>query len=119
MDSGCGKTFQTWNATRLITVNFVKNPKTVWGKSAVDIAKQFERAGYSTTIRSSSKGSGKATILEIKGHPSISQIQLHPGGGRHAGAYYKLSTTNKGIVKVVDKKTYVATPGEKVTIIYK
>jgi hypothetical protein len=113
------KTFQAWNATRLITVNFVKNPKTVWGKSAVDIAKQFERAGYSTTIRSSSKGSGKATILEIKGHPSISQIQLHPGGGRHAGAYYKLSTTNKGIVKVVDKKTYVATPGEKATIIYK
>ncbi len=113
------KTFQAWNATRLITVNFVKNPKTVWGKSAVDIAKQFERAGYSTTIRSSNRQGSLAKIVEIKGHPSIQQIQIHPGGGRHAGAYYKLSTTNKGVVKVVDKGTYIPTVGEKAQIIYK
>ncbi|WP_107689100.1 hypothetical protein [Neisseria wadsworthii] len=110
--------FRAWNATRLITVNYVKKPRTIWGKSALDISKSFEKAGYSTTIRSSNRG-GRASIVEIKGHPTIQQIQVHPGGGRHAGAYYKISTTNQGIVKVVDSKTYVPTSGEKAKIIYK
>ena len=65
------------------------------------------------------KWGGRASIVEIKGHPTIQQIQVHPGGGRHAGAYYKISTTNQGIAKVVDSKTYVPTSGEKAKIIYK
>lgn len=44
---------------------------------------------------------------------------MHLGGGRHGGAYYKVSTSKEGIVKVVDKSTYKAMPGEKATIIYK
>jgi hypothetical protein len=35
------------------------------------------------------------------------------------GVYYKISTSDRGIVKVVDKATYKPTPGEKATIIYK
>ena len=39
--------------------------------------------------------------------------------GRHGGGYYKISTTNKGIIKVVDKATYKPTEKEKAKIIYK
>ena len=56
--------------------------------------------------------------IQIKGHKDIQNIQVHPGGGRHGGAYYKISTSSKGIIKVVDKATYVAAPGEKATIIF-
>jgi hypothetical protein len=44
-------------------------------------------------------------------------IQVHPGGGMHEGAYYKISTSTVGKIKVVDPKTYKATPGEKAKII--
>lgn len=47
------------------------------------------------------------------------KIQVHPVEGRHSRAYYKISTTNQGIVKVVDSKAYVPTSGEKAKIIYK
>jgi hypothetical protein len=59
-----------------------------------------------------------ACIVEIDGNKEIAQIQVHPGGGRHSGAYIKIST-NQGIVKVVDPATYQPTPGEKATIVDK
>ena len=93
--------------------------KKIWGKTADDIAESFLKKGYEVVIRRSTKGSKKAVIVKIKRHPNISQIQIHPGGGRHGGAYYKISTTQQGIIKIVDKKTYIPTPGEKATIIYK
>jgi hypothetical protein len=56
--------------------------------------------------------------IRIKGHKEITNIQVHPGGGRHGGSYYKISTSNRGKLKVVDKTTYKPIPGEKATIIY-
>jgi hypothetical protein len=38
--------------------------------------------------------------------------QVHPGGGRHGGGYYKISTSQHGTLKVVDKKTYKAMSDE-------
>lgn len=95
----------------------IDDPKSVHGKSADEIAKEFKDAGFDTNVRDSTKGSKKATIVEIKGHPEITQIQVHPGGGRHEGAYTKISTSTKGIIKVVNSKTYKPTPGEKATIV--
>jgi filamentous hemagglutinin len=58
-----------------------------------------------------------AQIIAIERHPHITQIQIHPGGGRHGGRYYKISTCTQGEIKVVDNATYRPTPGEKATII--
>ncbi len=87
----------------------------LWGKSADDIAKAFEKAGFKTTVRVSR--SGKAKIVEVAKHPAITQIQVHPGGGRHVGAHVKISTSTKGKIKVVDSATYVADAAEKATIV--
>jgi len=93
-------------------------PEKIWGLTASQVASEFSSAGYSAEIVQSTRGSGLARIIRIKGHPSISQIQVHPGGGRHLGAYYKISTTDQGIIKVVDKLTYAPEVGEKARIIY-
>lgn len=94
------------------------NPKIIWGRSPEEIADVLRLAGRQVISRQSKKGSKLAQILEIKGDRKIMQIQVHPGGGRHGGSYYKISTSDKGIIKVVDRATYVAIPGEKATIIY-
>lgn len=86
----------------------------LWGRSADEIAKTFNDAGYGTVVRQSTRGSQRSTIIEISGHSSIGQIQVHPGGGIHGGAYVKIST-NKGIIKVVDHD-YLVLPGEKATL---
>ena len=102
-----------------IATNFTKTPQAIWGRSTDDIAKDFKAAGYQVNVRQSSRGSGQAVIIEVKGHPENSQIQYHPGGGRHGGSYYKVSTTTQGTMKVVDPSTYKPTQGEKATIINK
>ena len=122
--TGTINTTQTGNvSTSSVKVNiandFIKNPQSIWGKSADDIAKDFQAAGYQVNVRQSSRGSGQAVIIEVKGHPEISQVQIHPGGGRHGGSYYKVSTTTQGTVKVVDSNTYKPSAGEKATIINK
>ncbi|GED79516.1 hypothetical protein PFL02_63660 [Pseudomonas fluorescens] len=33
------------------------------------------------------RGFSKTRIVEVKGYPQISQIQVNSGGGRHEGAY--------------------------------
>ncbi|XKM14526.1 VENN motif pre-toxin domain-containing protein [Orbaceae bacterium ac157xtp] len=102
-----------------IANDFTKSPQAIWGRSADDIAKDFQAAGYQVNIRQSSRGSGQAVIVEVIGHPEISQIQVHPGGGRHGGSYYKISTTTQGTIKVVDPITYKSSAGEKAIIIGK
>lgn len=102
-----------------IAASFTKTPQAIWGRSTDDIAKDFKAAGYQVNVRQSTRGSGQAVIIEVKGHPEISQIQYHPGGGRHGGSYYKVSTTTQGTMKVVDPSTYKPTQGEKATIINK
>jgi Flp pilus assembly pilin Flp len=103
-------------AGKLDVGQVVQNPKSVWGKSADEIADSFNAAGYKATVRQSTKGSQQAQIIEIKGHKEITQIQVHPGGGRHGGAYVKISTSTQGKIKVVDPATYKPTPGESVDI---
>ena len=101
----------------LDAVNILENPRSLWGKSAAEIAEEFKEKGFIATVRQSTRGSGKAQIIEIEGHPSVTQIQVHPGGGRHGGTYIKISTSTEGVVKIVDPATYKAMPGEKARIV--
>ncbi|WP_437580754.1 SpvB/TcaC N-terminal domain-containing protein [Sorangium sp. So ce887] len=98
---------------------FLKDPPAIWGRTAQDIADAFGTAGYSTTVRGSLRGSRASTIVEISEHPSINQIQVHPGGGRHGGAYYKISTSTEGTIKIIDPETYLPTPNENARIIHR
>ena len=97
----------------------LEKPKKIWGRSAEDIAKDFKDAGYTVVEKGSKVAGNKSEIIKIQGHKQITQIQVSPSSRRHGGAYYKISTSDRGVVKVVDKKTYKPTPGEKSTIIYK
>lgn len=101
------------NTPKLINIanDFTKTPQAIWGRSTDDIVKDFQDAGYQVYVRNSARGSGQAVIIEVKGHPEISQIQYHPGGGLHSGSYYKVSTTTQGMIKVVDSSSYRPTPG--------
>lgn len=52
---------------------------------------------------------------------SITQLQVSPGGGRHGdNPYIKISTSDQGIIKIVDgtKKTYKTDGKENATIIF-
>ncbi|TGO01947.1 hypothetical protein PN36_33885 [Candidatus Thiomargarita nelsonii] len=97
----------------------LNDPKSIWGKSPEEIRDLFQNAGYKTVIESGKKGSKLSKQIRIEGHPKITNIQYHPGGGRHGGSYYKISTSTKGKIKVVDRATYKPTTGEKTEIIYK
>lgn len=92
-------------------------PKSIWGKGPDEIAEVFRKAGHEVVVEQSKKGSKLSQQIRIKGG-DINNIQVHPGGGRHGGAYYKISSSSKGVIKVVDKATYVAAQGEKATIIF-
>jgi len=94
---------RTATANGLTVAKLAANYKILWGKSAETIAAAFRKAGYKVIIKQSSKGSGKARIIVIQGHPKISQIQVHPGGGIHRGPYIKISTNN-GKIKVINSK---------------
>uniref|UniRef100_UPI0019341E3F hypothetical protein n=1 Tax=Gilliamella sp. ESL0250 TaxID=2705036 RepID=UPI0019341E3F len=102
-----------------IANDFTHSPQSIWGRSVEDLVGDFRAAGYQVNVRQSSRGSGQAVIIEVKGHPEISQIQIHPGGGRHGGSYYKVSTTTQGTIKVVDPSTYKPSAGEKAKIFNK
>lgn len=93
-------------------------PKQIWGKSPDQIADVFRKAGHTVTVEQSTKGSKLSVQLRIRGHRDIQNIQVHPGGGRHGGSYYKISSSTQGKIKVVDRVTYVPTVGEKATIIF-
>lgn len=93
----------------------IGDPRSMWGKSAEEIADGIEKAGYKTSIRQSEHVSKRARIIKVEGHPEIQQIQAHPGGGLHEGAYIKISSQKYGKIKVVDKETYKPTPDEKDT----
>lgn len=45
-------------------------------------------------------------------------IFYHPGGGKHGGAYYGISSGATGKIKVVNPETYIPLKGDKATIIY-
>ena len=45
-------------------------------------------------------------------------IFYHPGGGKHGGSYYGISSGATGKIKVVNPETYIPLKGDKATIIY-
>ncbi|MBE9040988.1 hypothetical protein IQ235_09365 [Oscillatoriales cyanobacterium LEGE 11467] len=95
----------------------LENPTLIWGRSAMQIQASFQKVGYGATIEQSTKGSKRSIQIRIHGHPDITNIQVHPGGGRHLGRYYKISTSTQDKIKVVDK-AYKPIVGEKAKIIY-
>ena len=97
---------------------FLTEPKDIWGRTTEEIAAEFRRDGYEAVVEQSTKGSQLSQQIRIRGHGTIQNIQVHPGGGRHGGKYYKISTSTEGVIKVVDRATYVPTPGEKARIIF-
>ena len=100
------------------------NPKVFSGRTVDEIADALEEVGYKVSIRGSTHPRSKASIIEIKntgGFSTISQIQVSPGGGRHGELpYVKISTTDQGIIKIVDgvKDMYKTDGKETATIIF-
>ena len=45
-------------------------------------------------------------------------IFYHPGGGKHGGSYYGISSGATGKIKVVNPETYIPLKGDNATIIY-
>jgi len=86
--------------------NIVADPRSVAGRSAEDIADQFTAAGYPARVEQSTKRgtSQRAQQVRIQGHPEITNIQVHPGGGRHTpegSPYWKISTNTNGKTWVI------------------
>lgn len=93
-------------AARAFVDNLAGDPGSVAGRSAQDIAAQFTAAGYPATIQQSTRRgtSGNAVQVRIQGHPEITNVQVHPGGGRHTPAgstYWKISTNTAGRTWVI------------------
>ena len=91
---------------RAFVDNITADPRSVAGRSARDIADRFTAAGYTATIEQSTKKgtSGNAVQVRIHGHPEITNIQVHPGGGRHTppgSPYWKISTNTSGRTWVI------------------
>jgi hypothetical protein len=113
-----GSASKSAKAAKAFVEGLLDKPRSIWGKGPDEIAETFRKAGFEAKIEPSTKGSKLSKQVRIDGHKDISNIQVHPGGGRHGGSYYKISTSTRGKIKVVDRKTYKPTPGEKATIIF-
>ena len=105
-DGDAGSGAVTPESARAFVDDIPSNPGSVVGRSAQDIADQFNAAGYSATVEQSTKAgtSGTAVQVRVTGHPEVANIQVHPGGGRHTPAgstYWKISTTTVGRIWVV------------------
>jgi filamentous hemagglutinin len=80
--------------------------------------------GYDVTVQTSTKSRSGAMIIKINNPgngKNISQVQVSPGGGRHgANPYVKISTTDQGIIKIVDgvESTYKTDGKETAKIIF-
>ncbi|MBP0011370.1 RHS repeat-associated core domain-containing protein [Roseofilum sp. Belize Diploria] len=83
--------------------DYANDPLSIWGKSADDIKQEYEDDGYKADIEQGKRGSGKSKQIRIEKHPEVTNIQVHPGGGRHITPYYKISTSTKGKIWVVPK----------------
>ena len=95
------------------------HPRRIWGKSAEEVAAAFRKAGYEVEVVQSTRGSKLSKQIRFTKPRDIARIEVHPGGGRHAGAYYVISrTTQGGKVKVVSWLTYRAMTGEKTLILH-
>ncbi|PRY33336.1 hypothetical protein [Pseudosporangium ferrugineum] len=91
---------------RAFVDNIAADPRSVAGRSAEDIAAQFRAAGYDVAVEQSTRRgtSGNAVQVRVRNHPEITNIQVHPGGGRHTpegSAYWKISTNTSGKTWVI------------------
>ncbi len=91
---------------RAFVDSIIDDPRAVSGRSAQEIADQFTAAGYPATVEQSQKKgtSGNAVQVRIQNHPEITNIQVHPGGGRHTpegSPYWKISTSTAGKTWVI------------------
>ena len=88
--------------------DFVSNPEKLYGKSADEVEKLLG-PGW----KKGSYGSDGTGWKFIKGDKMVA---YHPGGGRHVGSYYKLSSSKVGKIKLVGAD-YVPTLNDKAVII--
>ena len=97
------------NLTNDDTFNsFVEDPHSLNGKTASDMSEIL-----GDTWIQGKYGSAKNGWKFTKGDKLIA---YHPGGGRHGGSYYKLSSEPTGKIKFVGPD-YVASPDDKAVII--
>ncbi|QKZ05121.1 hypothetical protein [Pseudomonas eucalypticola] len=89
--------------------NIAESPASMWGKSIDDIKQSLMLDGASLTPKAPLAGtSGRAQVFNVEGHPTIKEVEFHPGGGTHGDSpYYKLVGTekvgNKNIeIRVID-----------------
>ncbi len=84
-------------------------PSNVWGMDGRDLLTHYRLRGFSgSMLPVKSKTSGLAQVFELEGHPDISMVQYHPGGGRaHAGSYYKFGMRDGSEIKVIDPMTCI------------
>jgi RHS repeat-associated protein len=108
-----------------VTVEAIEsNPSIFKGKSANEIADILRSEGYDVTVQASAKSRSGAQIIKINNAgngKNISQVQVSPGGGRHgANPYVKISTTDQGIIKIVDglESAYKTDGAETAKIIF-
>ena len=100
------------------------NPSVFSGKSVDEIAQALTDAGYDVTVKASTRSRSGAQIIKINnpgGGKNISQVQVSPGGGRHgSNSYVKISTTDQGIIKIIDgsESLYKTDAKETATIIF-
>ena len=100
------------------------NPSVFSGKSVDEIAQALTDAGYDVTVKASTRSRSGAQIIKINnpgGGKNISQVQVSPGGGRHGSSpYVKISTTDQGIIKIIDgsESLYKTDGKETATIIF-
>ena len=84
----------------------------------------LRKSGYDVTVKNSTKSRSGAQIIKVNNPgngKNISQVQVSPGGGRHgSNPYVKISTTDQGIIKIIDgpKNTYKTDGKETATIIF-
>ena len=101
-----------------------EDPSEFTGKSINDYASEMEKAGYEFKIKTSTRsrsGAQKIVVENGSNTRNISQLQVSPGGGRHASQpYVKISTTDQGIIKVVtgDETMYRTDGLETANIIF-
>lgn len=99
-------------AARKFVYGLLQKPASIWGKGPDEIADAFRKMGYNVTVEQSGRGSKLSKQIYIsnapKGAPKITRIQVHPGGGRHVGSYYKISTSESsfGTKWVADRATF-------------
>jgi hypothetical protein len=101
-----GSSKAIFKAGKTTIEDIAANPKALSGKSAEEVAQMLREAGYDVTVQASKKSTSGAQIIKINNPGegrNITQVQVSPGGGRHgANPYVKISTSDQGIIKIVD-----------------